>query len=254
MSMRPPVLNAGRVRAWMAWLLPLAALALLLGWEIDWGRQIVRVPSAPARVEPKPAAAALLPDYEIEGGLPAHAETVQRTLFNATRRPAPPLAADSGPQQVARGAFQLVGTTVTDGGKIAFLKELGNGKTRVVRQGEELNGMKVASVTADRVRFIAGGESEELILKVAPGPKTTLVAAPPPPGPPAAVAAGPALAAARAAQAARAQAINPAVQQQPITRGGRRAARQAAAGQGTEAQGGTNMGGANHGAAAQRHQ
>jgi hypothetical protein len=163
---------------------------------------------------------------------------VQRTLFNATRRPAPALAVEDGPRQVARGAFQLMGTTVTGDRNIAFLKEVSNGKTRVVRQGEEINGMKVALVAPDRVQFKAGDDSEDLILKVAPGPKTTLAAAPPVPGaaPGVAAAAG---AAPRPAQAARQQqqpaAVNPAIQQQAPdqpqnSRAARRAARQGGAG------------------------
>jgi hypothetical protein len=234
MSSRPPLLTANRARAWTWWLLPAAALVLLLGWETDWGRQIMRVPASPLPVEPKPVTALVLPEYQIEGGLPAHAETVGRTLFNATRRPAPVLAADSGPRQIVRGRYQLMGTTVTGGKNIAFLKEAAGGKTRVVRQGEEINGMTVALVTTDRVTFTAGDDSEELILKVAPGPRTTLAAAPPPPPGPAAAAGGPAraapAAAARAAQAA--QAPNIAAQPQPVqnAKAARRAARGAAAG------------------------
>jgi len=254
MSTLPQVLNAHRVRGWMAWLLPVAAFALLIGWETDWGRQIVRAPAGTPAAEPKPMNVAVLPDYQIEGGLPAHVETVQRTLFNATRRPAPVLAAADGPRQIAHGQFQLMGTTVTAERNIAFLKEVGNGKTRSVRQGEEINGMKVALVTADRVRFTAGEDSEELILKVLPGPKTTLAAAPPAPGAPVAAAAAPAAAAARAAQAAQAQAapINPAVPEQPTSRAARRAARGAAAGQGTDAQIGTDMGSGQQGRGGQR--
>jgi hypothetical protein len=241
----------------MAWLLPVAALMLLIGWETDWGRQIVRVPSTPPAAEPKPVTAAVLPDYEIDGGLPAHAETVQRTLFNATRRPAPVLAADDGPRQIARGKFQLMGTTVTGERSIAFLKEVGNGKTRVVRQGDDIDGMKVSLVTADRVQFLAGDDSEELILKVAPGPKTTLAAAPPPPpGAPIAGAGGTAAAsAARAAQAARAQQVAPdnpaAVAQPPTSRAARRAARQGAA-QGADGQTGASTGGGQGRAGGQR--
>jgi len=33
---------------------------------------------------------------------------------------------------------------------------VGNGKTRVVRQGDEIGGMKVSLVSADRVKFLAG--------------------------------------------------------------------------------------------------
>jgi len=237
MSSLPPLLSANRARAWASWLLPAAALVLLLGWETDWGRQIVRVPATPPPVEARPVTAVVLPEYQIEGGLPAHAETVSRTLFNATRRPAPVLAADSGPRQIVRGRYQLTGTTVTGGKNIAFLKEAAGGKTRVVRQGEEIDGMTVALVTTDRVTFTAGDDSEELILKVAPGPKTTLAAAPPPPGSapaaPAAAAgpAGTARAAPAAAARAAAAAADAAAQPQPPqnAKAARRAARAGAA-------------------------
>jgi hypothetical protein len=191
MSALPPAVNA-RVRAWAWWLVPVVVLALLIGWEIDWGRQIVRVPSAPAPVEAKPLVAAVLPAYAIDGGLPAHTETVERTLFNATRRPAPVLAGDSGPNHLTANQYQLMGTTVTGDKKIAFLKEIAGGKSRVVRQGDQINGMFVASVEADRVKFTLNDESDELLLKVAPGPKRTVAAAPPqmPAAAPAAAAGG----------------------------------------------------------------
>src|SRR5258708_23889873 len=99
MSTLPQMFSAPRAQAWVAWVLPAVALVLLIGWETDWGRQIVRVPSAPPPAQPKPVAAAVLPDYQIDGGLPPHAETVQRTLFNPTPRPAPVLAADNRPGQ-----------------------------------------------------------------------------------------------------------------------------------------------------------
>ncbi len=238
-----PQIPAARVGGWMVWLVPVVVLAFIVAWETDWGRQIVRVPSTPAPAEPKPLTPSALPDYQIEGGLAAHSETVQRTLFNATRRPAPALAADDGPRQVARGAFQLMGTTVTGDRNIAFLKEVSNGKTRVVRQGEEINGMKVALVAPDRVQFRAGDDSEELILKVAPGPKTTLAAAPPPPGAPVAAAAAAARQQPPRPQPQQPAALNPAqAQPQPDqpqnARAARRAARAAAMGQGGDAQSG----------------
>ncbi|HTS21499.1 MAG TPA: hypothetical protein VMN79_06755 [Casimicrobiaceae bacterium] len=185
-----PAARAPQIRGWMLWLAPAIVLALVVGLETDWGRQVVRVPSTPPPVEPKPVSVAALPDYQIEGGLAAHSETVQRTLFNATRRPAPALASNEGPKQIVHGKFQLTGTTVTAGRNVAFLKEVAGGKTRVVSQGDEIDGMKVALVTPGLVRFTAGGDSEDLILKVAPGPKTTIAAAPPRPAPPGGAPAG----------------------------------------------------------------
>jgi len=228
MSTLPLTINGNRARGWALWVVPAVALAALVGWETDWGRQLVRMPSALPPVESKPVTAAALPEYRIEGGLPAHAEMVARTLFNATRRPAPVLASD-GPHRLNPGRFQLVGTTVTAERNVAFLKEVAGGKSRVVRQGDEIDGVYVASVTPDRVKLTLGDESEELILKVAQGPKTTLAAAPPPPGAPAVAAPAAAAGAARGAQA-RAQAAaapNAAEVRPQDARQARRAARAA---------------------------
>lgn len=166
-----------RWRAWLWWLIPFGALAILLAVETDWGRSIHRLPDPAPVIEPKPVVAALLPEYRIEGGLEAHSETVARTLFNPTRRPAP-VVSDSARRQMPRGQFVLTGTAVAGERHIAFLKEVAGGKSRVVRQGEQLNGATVASVTADRVKLTLGDESEELVLKVAVGPKTTTQPAP----------------------------------------------------------------------------
>jgi len=233
MSTLPLTINGNRARGWALWVVPAVALAALVGWEIDWGRQLVRMPSAPPPVESKPMTAAALPEYRIEGGLPAHAEMVARTLFNATRRPAPVLASD-GPHRLNPGRFQLVGTTVTAERNVAFLKEVAGGKSRVVRQGDEIDGVYVASVQPDRVKLTLGDESEELILKVAQGPKTTLAAAPPPPGASAPAVAAPAAAAARGTQARAQAAAAPnaaaptAAEVRADARQGRRAAREAA--------------------------
>jgi len=173
--------NLLRLRAWLWWLIPLTALALLLGIETDWGRGIDHLPGPPPAIEPKPIAAALLPEYRVEGGLDTHTETITRTLFNPTRRPAPALVVEAARVSMAKGKFVLMGTAVAGERHIAFLKEVGSGKSRVVKQGEQVNGVLVATVTADRVKFTQGDDSEELVLKAAPGPKTTTQPGPQPP-------------------------------------------------------------------------
>ena len=170
-----------RSRLW--WLVPLFVLGALLGLELGWGRQVHRLPEAPPILEAKQVTPALLPEYKIEGGLAGRAETVNRSLFNPTRRPAPLLAAEAGRSQMQRGQFVLTGTSLAGERAIAFLKEVPGGKARTVRQGEQINGMLVAEVRPDRVRLSVGGDSEELVLKIAAGPKTTVNPTPaPPPG------------------------------------------------------------------------
>ncbi len=166
-----------RSRLW--WLAPVLALGVLLGAELGWGRRVHRLPEPGPALEARPVTPALLPEYKIEGGLAGRVETVSRTLFNPTRRPAPTAVADAGRPQLQRGQFVLTGTSLAGDRGIAFLKEVAGGKSRTVRQGEQVNGMLVAEVKSDRVRLTLGGDSEELVLKVASGPRTTAAPAPP---------------------------------------------------------------------------
>ena len=221
----------GNFRALLWWVAPALALFALLGIETDWGGQLHRMPAAPQAIDPKPVAPVLLPEYQIEGGVASLNETVDRTLFNPTRRPAPPATVSGeSERKFQAGQFVLTGTTLAGDRSIAFLKEVAGGKARTVRKGDKINGMLVAEVLPDRVRFTTGGESEELMLKVAPGPKTTVAAAPPAPAAAAparggfAGRRGGAQAAARGATAGEGQAAP-----QPATGRGARAAARAAA-------------------------
>src|SRR5450755_2369302 len=172
-----PTMQIWRSRLW--WLAPLLVLGVLLGVELGWGRQVHRLPEPAPAVEARAVTPALLPEYKVEGGLAGRAETVNRTLFNPTRRPAPVAVADAGRSQIKTGQFILTGTSLAGDRSIAFLKEVAGGKFRTVRQGEQINGMLVAEVKPDRVRLTLGGDSEELVLKVVTGPRTTAAPAPP---------------------------------------------------------------------------
>jgi hypothetical protein len=171
-----------RLRGWLLWLLPFVVLALLIGWESDWGRAFQRVPEPEAAPVPTPVTVALLPEYTIAGGPESLRATADRTLFNPTRRPAPVAVAEVAKTQIRRGQFLLTGTTVFGDKGIAYLKETSGGKARSVKRGDTINGMLVAEVKADRVKFTLGDDSEELVLKVAAGPKMTIQPAVAPPG------------------------------------------------------------------------
>ena len=164
---------SARLRASLWWLLPLALLALAIGWEIDWGDAVRLRPPPPEPIAPKPVTAGLLPDYVIEGGIATHAETVNRTLFNPTRRPAPTAVAEAAKPRMEKGLYTLTGTTVAGDRSLAFLKETKGGKPRTVKKGDTINGMLVADVQADRVKLTLADDSEELMLKVATNPKPT---------------------------------------------------------------------------------
>jgi hypothetical protein len=171
-----------RLRGWLLWLLPFVALALLIGWESDWGRAFQRVPEPEAAPVPTPVSVELLPEFTIAGAPESLRATSDRTLFNPTRRPAPVAVAEAAKTQIRRGQFLLTGTTVYGDKGIAYLKETSGGKARSVKRGDTINGMLVAEVKADRVKFTLGDDSEELVLKVAAGPKMTIQPAAAPPG------------------------------------------------------------------------
>jgi hypothetical protein len=176
---------ASRLGSWATWLLPFALLALLLAWETDWGRRFADQPVPDAAPAPSPVQVSLLPEYTIAGGAGARRETVERTLFNPTRRPAPPPPQETAKAKLQRGQFMLTGTAVSGTTTIAFLRETNGGRARSARPGDVLNGMTVAEVKPDRVRFTLGDESEDVVLRVATGPKTTMQPGPAPvPGQP----------------------------------------------------------------------
>ncbi len=172
-----------RFGAWIAWLLPFALIALLLGWETDWGRTLADRPVPQSTPAPPPVAVALLPDYAVAGGVDARRETVERTLFNPTRRPAPVLAQDGAKPRLQRGQFVLTGTAVVGTKAIAFMREVNGGKPRSAKMGDVINGLTVADVKPDRVKLVLGEESEEVVLRVATGPRTTAQPVPLPPPP-----------------------------------------------------------------------
>jgi hypothetical protein len=182
-------LNA-RVRRWLVWLLPFMALALVIAWEADWGRRWRHVPVTDAVVVPQPVIVAVLPEYKPTATLATQRDIVDRALFNPTRRPAPVATADAK-KRLQPGQFVLTGTLIVDGKATAFLRENTGGKSRRVAQGDQVNGMLVADVKPDRVKLTLGDESEDLVLKVAAGPKTTTQPViTPPAGAPAAAGAG----------------------------------------------------------------
>jgi hypothetical protein len=187
-----------RLSRWLVWIAPFAVLALAIGLQTGWGGELRRAPPADAPVAPAPVATAVMPEYRIDGGAESMRAMVERPLFNVTRRPAPTPAAEEAKATMQRGQFLLTGTMIVDKVAVAFLKESGPaGKSRSVKAGDAINGMRVASVEPDRVRLTLGDESEDVELKVQKGPKVTVQAPP-------AEAAPPPAAAQAAAQPARA--------------------------------------------------
>lgn len=163
------------LRSVLVWIVPFAIVLAILGWETDWGDGVsIPVPVTPP-TSPPPVSVALMPEYRIDGALAARRETVDRVLFNPTRRPAPPATQIAGETAVLqKGKYVLTGTAVAGNVATAMLREVAGGKSHTVRKGEKIDGALVADVTSDSIKLTQGANTEELHLKVALGPATTL--------------------------------------------------------------------------------
>ena len=162
------------LRSALVWAVPFAALVLLLLWQTDWGRAFARTPPPETAAAAQPLSIALLPEYTPRATAESSRDVVERTPFNPTRRPAPSAVADAAKPKLQRGQFTLAGTLMVDGKATAYLREVQGGKSRRVAQGETINGMVVSEIKADRVRLTVGDENEDLALKIATGPRTTI--------------------------------------------------------------------------------
>jgi hypothetical protein len=137
-------------------------------------------PAPPADAAPaQPLQVAVLPTFGIDGGKDALRAIGEQTLFNPTRRPAPPALpvteVEAPKPSLSRDAWLLMGTQIFGDQAVAYLKGAKDGKPKTVRQGDEVSdGVRLAAVTPDGIRLTAGQETETLKLKIATGPKTTI--------------------------------------------------------------------------------
>ncbi len=185
--------NLGR-RPFVAGLLVVAAvLAVLLALEIaDASRS--RIPAGASRPA-APAQSKLLPPLAPVAPEQAYQETVNRPLFIATRRPAPPQAAAAAAPAFNRGQFVLLGVTIAGNTRIAMLREKSNGHIHRVEQGRDVNGLRVAQIEREAVTLAQGDEKEVVQMQVqkvgpsaavhAPGPFGQAPGAPAQAAPPA---------------------------------------------------------------------
>lgn len=149
----------------------IAALAAVIGYETDWGRKIHPNPKIVATTASKSNDTAMLPAISMPAIDSAFKDSVERPLFNPTRRPPPPVVATLAPQ-MKRGQYKLSGTVMNNEAPYAFLVEVATGKGVRVAQGAEIvsTGISVASVDALRVVLKMGEETEELTLRTASSP------------------------------------------------------------------------------------
>jgi general secretion pathway protein N len=164
-------MSAARVTQGALWLLAAALLALTARPFLDWSPAGEPGPAAPA----SPAARApALADLELPP-IESFAETLNRPLFTATRRPPSPLETIQGQaapaktaakgEKVILGKYVLRGVVVTPAEKLLLLRQTATGQTLRLREGDALEDWRVASITPEVLVLSRGGAEQKVPLR-----------------------------------------------------------------------------------------
>jgi hypothetical protein len=160
-----------------------ALLAIGLGVETDWGEAFGKPQISLRETSARHDAAGVLPDFALQSEASTYAQIAERPLLNPNRKPAPTQVVAIAPEppkpQVRRGLYQLVGVTDLGEVKIAQVREIASNRVKSVREGDELQEMKVSKVGAASVTLAFAGETD--VLELAKFTASGRVPAPPPP-------------------------------------------------------------------------
>jgi general secretion pathway protein N len=129
----------------------------------------------PVQRQARPAAPPTLADLDLSP-IESFAETLNRPLFTATRRPPSPLERLQGPraaptpaaakgERVILGKYVLRGVIVTPEQKLLLLKQLATGKSMRLKEGDALDDWRIASITADLLVLDKDGAQQKVPLK-----------------------------------------------------------------------------------------
>jgi general secretion pathway protein N len=164
-------MSAARLTQAALW--ALAALFLFLTvWPFTSGLPLGELLPAqrPQRQPPPPS----LADLELSP-LDSFAETLNRPLFTATRRPPSPLerlqgqasaptAAAKG-DRVILGKYALRGVIVTPEQKLLLLRQLATGQSLRLKVGDALDDWRIAAIAPDHLILSRGDKQEKVSLK-----------------------------------------------------------------------------------------
>jgi hypothetical protein len=136
-------------------------LALAVQWRATAGAKVQAQISAQNSVAARPPQA----DYG-SGGAPARPDEGQKSLGPlGPQAPLPAVPAADDEPRSQKHQFALLGTTLTGDRRMALLRDIVNGESRVIDEGGQVGGVTVSVVRADRVWLRSGGYTEELPLQ-----------------------------------------------------------------------------------------
>lgn len=163
--------------AWLGWGLANAALLAGIGTALTHDERTLHpVPELPAAA---PVESVVYPDFRLPAREKTFTATLKRPLFVPSRAEAPavPPPPPPPPPSMKKGQFQLLGTLITDEGKIAVVREIASGKERQVYEGYTINGLQLELVEPTRIVFTQYDDREELQLKTLRSPKPAVAPA-----------------------------------------------------------------------------
>lgn len=147
---RPGFATGAMMRQFLPMVLACVMLAGLAVFQIVMPTEDLPAPDsdlAPRR--PAPSVQAVAPDYP---------EIDARPLFSPDRRPAPEAGGDQGEAELT-----IVGIGTAEGAATALLR-VGEGGSRRIRPGDEIEGWHVDAIEPDRVVLSRDGETRVLTL------------------------------------------------------------------------------------------
>lgn len=160
------------------------AVVGVIGWETGWARYwspgVPKFDGAPRKADE----IALLPPFTLPPVDPTYKETVERPLFNQTRRPNPPAVATApAAPAMEKGKYRLTGTTVNNELSAAFLVDNRTGKTYRVSRGGVVDPFGTQPITLDTVAPTSvvlkfGADTETLSLSTSKSPTVVAQAQP----------------------------------------------------------------------------
>ena len=175
-SRRPPPRPFRYLEAGRFWVLALVVAAGFLVLALQWRAPAHAEVRAQISTEQPVAALPPKPEYG-SGGTSARPDAGRKSLGAlGPEAPSIPVTAANDEPAMQKHQFALLGTTLTGDRRMALLRQIASGESRVVDEGGQVGGMTVAVVQADRVLLRSGGYTEELQLQMDSAAQAPLVA------------------------------------------------------------------------------
>ena len=154
-------------RGWVS-AVGLAAFLGLAIWQGEFLGGSAETDPQPARAITAKTIGAAPAVHGTHGTEPAHDQAAPPTIVIPTLPPTRPVAqqAVTAVQPVRRSHVVLLGTTITDDGSSALVSDIAGAPSRVLRKGDQVDGLQVTEIRPDRLLLSDGVTGRQVVLEV----------------------------------------------------------------------------------------